>query len=329
MECSKFIEEDYLRANPDVSNAVRKGEFFSGFDHFQKFGRVEGRKGAPGLQEDLCRKVNQKRLTLSRNGKILSSVRKNIPGLEIGPSHRPVAPKRGGFNVKILDHLTAGGLREKYRDHGVDIDAIEEVDYVWSGEPISELVGNQRFGWIIASHVIEHTPDLLGFLNECEKILADNGVLSLVVPDKRYCFDHFRELSSLARIIDAHIVNTSVHTPGTAADYFLNVTKKGGDIAWKENQQGKYEFVHDLPDAMTAMQHAKLGEYIDLHAWCFVPSSFRLLIEDLSALGLTQFRELIFFDTVGHEFFISLGKNAQGPNISRMEMLQKKQRELG
>ena len=133
MECSKFIEEDYLRANPDVSNAVRKGEFFSGFDHFQKFGRVEGRKGAPGLQEDLCRKVNQKRLTLSRNGKILSSVRKNIPGLEIGPSHRPVAPKRGGFNVKILDHLTAGGLREKYRDHGVDIDAIEEVDYVWSG----------------------------------------------------------------------------------------------------------------------------------------------------------------------------------------------------
>jgi len=328
MEYKKFIEEEYLRANPDVFMAVRNGEFPSGLDHFQKFGKAEGRAGVPRMQENLSRIFKQKRLTSDRNEKILFSIEKSIPGLEIGPSHRPVAPKRKGFNVKILDHLSAEGLREKYRGHGVEIGAIEDVDYVWSGEPISELVGNQRFGWIIASHLIEHTPDLLGFLNECEKILADNGVLSLVIPDKRYCFDHFRELSSLARIIDAHIVNTSSHTPGTAADYFLNVTKKGGDIAWKDGHRGKYEFVHSLQDAMAAMQHAKLGEYIDLHAWCFVPSSFRLLIEDLYALGLIQFRELIFFDTVGHEFFISLGKNAPGPDIPRMEMVQKKQREL-
>jgi len=324
MKHKQFIEEDYLRANPDVSNAVQNGEFSSGLDHFQKFGRAEGRAGAPRRQENLIRKVKQKCLTPSRNGKILFSIKKDALGLEIGPSHRPVAPKRDGFNVKTLDHLTAEGLREKYRGHGVDLDAIEEVDYVWSGEPVSELVGNQRFAWIIASHVIEHTPDLLGFLNECEKILDDSGVLSLVVPDKRYCFDHFRELSSLARIIDTHIVNTSVHTPGSAADYFLNVTKKGGDIAWKDGHQGEYEFVHGLQDAMAAMQRAKSGEYIDLHAWCFVPFSFRLLIEDLFALGLTQFRELVFFDTVGHEFFISLGKNVPGPGISRMEMLQKK-----
>jgi hypothetical protein len=49
-------------------------------------------------------------------------------GLEIGPSYGPVAPKRKGFNVRILDHLDASGLRAKYADQRVDISAIEDAD---------------------------------------------------------------------------------------------------------------------------------------------------------------------------------------------------------
>ena len=133
---------------------------------------------------------------------LLNGIDKRSFGLEIGPSHSPVAAKREGFNVRVLDHLDAAGLRAKYADHGVDVAAIEEVDYVWSGQPLEELVGEARFDWIIASHVIEHVPDLVGFLNSCGRILAPDGLLSLAIPDKRYCFDCQRENTALGRVID-------------------------------------------------------------------------------------------------------------------------------
>ena len=40
--------------------------------------------------------------------------------------------------------------------------------------------------------MIEHTPDLIAFLADCDAVLKDTGVLSLVIPDKRYSFDRFR-----------------------------------------------------------------------------------------------------------------------------------------
>lgn len=48
--CSKsmfrkeFNEDDYLEANPDVAVAVNKGIFCSGQEHYQKYGKNEGRR---------------------------------------------------------------------------------------------------------------------------------------------------------------------------------------------------------------------------------------------------------------------------------------------
>lgn len=239
---------------------------------------------------------------------ILRGIDKAAPGLEIGPSHRPVAAKRDGCNVRILDHLDAAALRKKYATHGVDVDAIEEVDYVWKGQPLDELVAGQRFSWIIASHVIEHVPDLLGFLNACERILVPGGVLSLAVPDKRYCFDFERENSPLGRIIDVAEAGLTTHSPGTAAEYFLKVRRKGGKIAWDERHRGAIEPVHDLNVAIHAMAKVRTGHYYDLHAWVFTPESFRQIIRDLRDLRLIGLRERHFHPTRGCEFFATLAK---------------------
>jgi hypothetical protein len=40
----EFDEREYLQCNPDVWAAVRRGEFASGFQHYQTFGRNEGRQ---------------------------------------------------------------------------------------------------------------------------------------------------------------------------------------------------------------------------------------------------------------------------------------------
>ena len=259
-------------------------------------------------------------------GQLLRHIDKNGYGVEIGPSHRPVAPKRAGYKVHIIDHLDREALIEKYKEQNVAVENIEEVDFVWKGEPYAELTGRSKFyDWVIASHLIEHTPDLIGFINECESILNENGVLSLAVPNLAYCFDHFRPTTGIARVIDSHLSRNKIHTPGTAVEYTLYRAYRDGQVAWREKYGAKGEFTlaHSLDDARNAMDRAmSRGDYQDFHAWCFTPHSFRLLIHDLFCLGFISLKEVSFFPTEGYEFYMTLGPKGKGPNLSRLEMLK-------
>lgn len=262
--------------------------------------------------------------SISRENKILRHIHKNEIGIEIGPSHNPIAPKKNGYKVNIIDHLSREDLIKKYHGHNVNLENIEEVDFVWKGESYSELTGVEKhYDWIIASHVIEHTPDLIGFLIDCDSILKDDGVISLVVPDKRYCFDHFRPITGLSKIIDNHFQKETLHTAGTVAEYYLNVVSKAGNIAWDSTASGDYSFVHTLENAKHGIKSV-LNEkkYIDVHAWCFVPHSFRLIIQDLFDLGLIPFQEVEFFPTEGCEFYLTLSRNGKGNDSSRLDLLK-------
>lgn len=260
---------------------------------------------------------------MSRKNKILRHITKNGHGIEIGPSHNPVAPKKEGYNVHIIDHMTREQLINKYNDHHVNLKNIEEVDFVWQGQPYSELTGKSKhYDWIIASHMIEHTPDLIGFLYDCDTILKDDGVISLVVPDKRYCFDHYRPITGISKIIDNHFLENKIHSPGMVAEYYLNVVSKAGNIAWDSHTTGKYNFVRSIEDALQGMESVlKENAYLDIHAWCFVPHSFRLIIHDLYCLGLIPFQEVEFFTTEGCEFHVTLSRKGKGIGRSRLEIL--------
>lgn len=267
---------------------------------------------------------------MERLEKILKNIDRNGLGVEIGPSHNPVAPRKDGYHVEVIDHLTRDQLVSKYEGHGVALENIEEVDYVWRGEKYTELTGKSKYyDWIIASHVIEHSPDLIGFLVGCDGILKDGGVVSLVVPDKRFCFDHYRPITGLGKIVDAHLTPQSIHSAGNVAEYYLNVVSKAGNIAWGARSPGVYACVHSAGDASNGIKSVlEHGAYIDIHAWCFVPHSFRLIIDDLYTLGLIAFRELDFFPTEGCEFYITLGRGGDGPGLSRLELLEEIEREL-
>ena len=267
---------------------------------------------------------------MNRKDIILGQVDKLGKGLEIGPNASPLAPKRDGYQVHVMDHLSREELLVKYKDHEVALDQIEEVDYVWKGESFEALIGkNKEFDWIVASHVIEHTPDLIGFLNECDSILKENGILSLAIPDKRYCFDHFRSLTPISKLIDSHLASAKAHSPGSVTEYYLNVVSRDGRIAWEKDSTGNFKFVHSPKIAKEGLSKAIDGkELFDIHAWCFVPHSFRLLVKDLNEIGLVSLQEIDFHPTLGHEFFISLGRKGKGCDIPRIELLNTVDQEI-
>lgn len=269
-------------------------------------------------------------LNAQRKARVFATIDRNGLGVEIGPSHDPIAPKREGFRVHVIDHASREELLHKYAAHGLPLDRIEDVDFVWKGESYVELTGTPKhYDWIIASHLIEHTPDLIAFLDDCDSILKDGGVLSLVIPDKRYCFDRFRPITGLARVIDAHVAGSKIHSEGTVAEFFMNVAARGHVLAWDERSRGDYHFLHSVREAQDVMREVReLHAYRDVHNWCFVPHSFRLILADLHALGYTALREVHFDAPGGYEFYVALGRHGKGPDLGRPQLLAKIDEEL-
>jgi SAM-dependent methyltransferase len=311
MRSIQFSEESYLELYPDVADAVKLGKISSGWEHYQLFGQAEKR--------------HLKYLS-PRQVKVMTDLNLQGVGLEIGPSHNPIAPKREGYNVHILDHASASELKEKYKDHNVQVENIEEVDFVWSGERLPELIGSvHSYDWIIASHVIEHTPDLIAFIRDCENLLKPGGVLALVVPDKRYCFDSLSNVTLTGEVLDAHQQNRTRPSPGKVFDHFANASSNLGRIAWdKATAHQAFELVHKKSDALEQYLLAiQEPVYIDVHNWRFTPNSFRLMFSDLKELKLTALAIASLHDTIGCEFYVHLTNNAEPNQIERLELLSR------
>lgn len=312
---NEFKEAEYLSMYPDVAAAVKTGTFKSGYEHYEKHGKFEGRQPS-GLSP--------------RERAVFHLIDKQGFGLEIGPSHNPIAPKKNGYKVHILDHLSANDLRIKYQDHGLNLDNIEEVDFIWSGQPLHELIGKKHcYDWIIASHVIEHLPDLISFLQQSEQLLKPNGVLSLVVPDKRYCFDYFQSVSSTGMLLDAHRQKFTHPTPGQVFDHCANAATANGVIAWspdyKKNGGSSNEadaLVYTIEQA-DAQYHKSItkDDYHDVHCWRFTPESFALILSDINRLGLVKLVIQASFPTNGCEFYVSLGLKKNEKNNFKLNRL--------
>lgn len=261
-----------------------------------------------------------------KNHRILSFIDKSGYGLEIGPSYHPLAPKKLGYNVRTLDYLSQFDLIEKYALLSVPVTEIEPVDFVWSGESYAELMGGHSlFDWVIASHVIEHMPDFIGFLKNCTSVLKEDGILALVIPDKRYCFDHFRPPSSIAQIIDAYQAKLTRPSLGMIADSYLNQVQRNGSITWNPLTRGSFHFQHTIAETKAEMVRP---EYNDVHAWSFTPHSFRLVMNDLVSLGYLDLKEIYFGNTSSFEFMVILQKSKKQPPNSRLHLAKRAKSEL-
>jgi len=199
--------------------------------------------------------------------------------------------------------------------------AIEPVDYVLTGPKLTDTI-DERFDWIVGSHVLEHTVCLITFLRETEALLRPGGVLSLAIPDRRYCFDRFRERSSLGRVIDVFRADRLVHTEGSVLEYHLNSVAKGGSISWDATKAGTFRRLHTTEEGRERAVQASGGEYVDVHNWVFTPSHLRLLLVDLQTLGFIGLREFAFHETVGSEFYLGLSSDGQGPALTREELVR-------
>lgn len=231
-------------------------------------------------------------------------------GLEIGPGCSPILNSNEA-NIKFCDHLDQQGLIKKYEnDPAINKNRIPYIDYVWGDKSLIELVGpNLKFDYVIASHVIEHVPDLVSWLNEIHQVLKPNGILSLVVPDKRYTFDFCRQTSKFSDVLAAYIEKRKRPSISQIIDHFSEVVTNNGLSAWSsEIPEELVRRTYSDQEAFRVAQAAhKDGGYVDVHGWVFTQESLVTILWRLSRLGLLNYEVVNltptnFFDC---EFYLS------------------------
>ncbi len=240
-------------------------------------------------------------------------------GVEIGPFFNPVAPKAAGWRTTTIDFQDGDKLREVAKNHDAEVirnmaGAIEDVDIVWTGEPLDEVTLKKTPGgydYIVASHVIEHTPDILGFLQQCSRLLKKDGIISLAVPDMRKCFDLLKTPTNRREILAAHREQRIRHTPETLFEARSWATTRNGQGSWIAGTRAPIEITNSYNYAIESYhvdaKNAKhVLPYVDAHAWYFTPASFELAILELNEMGLLNYRIDWIEENIGSEFIVQM-----------------------
>lgn len=121
-------------------------------------------------------------------------------GIEIGALHRPLRVPRAA-RVSYVDRLPREELYRQYPNlAGHDLVPVDIVD---DAERLARI-GDGSQDFVIANHFLEHCQDPIGTLLHFFRVLREDGILFLTVPDKRYTFDRDRPVTPLEHLRADH-----------------------------------------------------------------------------------------------------------------------------
>ena len=248
------------------------------WDHYVAFGKQEGRIAS----------------SAAHRAGFLAAIPADIRLLEIGPFTSPVFR---GPNVKYFDVLDREKLVERALAHHIDPSNCVDIDFV---SPTGDLsIVGETFDAILSSHCIEHQPDLIRHLMHVERLLKPGGAYYIIVPDKRYCFDHFIDVSEVAEVEQAFAEKRIVHTFKSVHEHVALTTHNNTLLHWRGDHIDPNA---DTPEvrAAVALEHYTnaAGGYFDVHAWQFTPESFRSVIATVIASHDMQLRVERVYETV-------------------------------
>lgn len=196
-------------------------------------------------------------------------LRKMIPAdaLEIGPFDVPFLT---GPNVRYFDILDQAHLRQRAAELSRDPDGCPFIHYTGK---LSDI--DRRFAAVFSAHAVEHMPDLATHLTDVARLLEPGGSYFLIIPDKRYCFDHFRPLTTFEDVLDGR--GRDRPSIQAVTDQFRRTTHNQAVLHWL----GVHGRIRGPGATIPEIEAAGSGEYVDVHQWVFTPESFQSIVDEL------------------------------------------------
>ena len=279
-----FNEQAYLSANPDVAQAVHEGKILSGREHFELFGRDEGRKirvkylvpsiflkmfsklfysraplltfimkefkyvrGILGLKPPNEKVSDEDHRIFGERNDIIKLYIKMGNGIEIGALHNPVQVPCG-VKVRYVDRLNVEQLRQQYPE--LNTKPLVKIDILADGERL-ETIEDTSQDFVIANHFLEHCQNPILAIENMLRVVKSGGILFLAIPDKRYTFD--------------------IDRPVTPYEHLVKDYVAGSEMSPREHFEDWARLVNKLTDTLEIEKQVtnlmRLNYSIHFHAW--------------------------------------------------------------
>lgn len=229
--------------------------------------------------------------------------------LEIGPFLEPTF-RAGQFDVQTADVYSTLALQEQASAIGRDPREVVPVDFVYDGTNISQIPSG-RFDVIVAAHVLEHVLFFIDYLQQVRSLLHEDGLLLVVLPDKRFSFDRYRPDTPLSHLLHEFI------SPG---DGGAGLHALETQIYYDSN------YVSGTNDPQERLSHEALELSLQewhpgVHAHVFqAPTVIESIIAPLIGMGLLPYRlEDAQFSRQFGEFAILLRGSSLQPDWSLVD----------
>ena len=261
-------------------------------------------------------------ITLQRNRLTHGLNLDGMTGIEIGPLVNPVVTREMS-DVRYVDRASTADLKEWYaKDPSINVEEITDIDYIWGEQSLSQATGGEeQFDYVIASHVIEHIPDLITWLMEISSVLKSGGIACFSVPDKRYTFDFLRSPTQLPELIDNYLNKIRKPSVRHIFDHFSLFSEVNIQDAWTDDFDGSALKPTNSLDKVfkSCLQAVEEDKYVDSHCSVFTQDSFFELLAQISELGLFDFKLRRHFRVPNgmFEFYVQLEK--LDPSLSKQD----------
>lgn len=232
----------------------------------------------------------------------------------MAPLNRATVDKTEG-DIIYVDRLSRDELVKTHANSPFFTEReILPVDVALGDRSIGAALAGRSFDYIIASHVVEHIPDLVTWFEDLGSVLTPTGSIRLAVPDRRYTFDYLRRELKTSEILTAYALKAVSPTPLSILDQYLNSRAVDFVAAWNGPlDPASLKPVHTPEFAIEAAREAaRTHIYPEVHCWTFTPQSFVDVFGDLAELGLLDFACQMVAPTEPYtfEFFVAMRRCA-------------------
>ncbi len=145
--------------------------------------------------------------------------------------------------------------------------------------------------YAVPGHLIEHVPDVIGWLLDLRGTLKKDGLLSMAIPDRRFTSDRCRSESTAGEMLEAHLLRLQRPPARHLFDQVSLHAALPKLHGWEDEmpvpaapQDGRLPAAQRLAERV-----ASISEDVDAPCWVFTPESFLDVAERLSRIGFFPF----------------------------------------
>lgn len=210
-------------------------------------------------------------------------------GIEIAPYFNPIVD-RTQYDVLYVDCIDNDEIQRKAAENPGAVNRIvPEIDTVWvPGVPLRKCIGHEPLFYAVASHVMEHVPNPLGWINDILAVLEPGGLIALILPNRERSMDYYRQPTSFAQLIGWAIEKPAHPTPTQVMDFL--------SVSFEDNPTVNFD--EPLPPFSQAKRHysdtdaigfaefvQRENHYLDVHCSVWTPASFVEVFSRVIAAG--------------------------------------------